>query len=184
MGAKALEKQPGLVLLMGCIICRWTIVETHTAMLFATLLPDETESALDIYHTFFEANVRKNVFLAVAKRKLSPSLYRKADDFHNDLRRVMGDRNKIAHGLWCWSENAPDCLCTVEQSFVSNAFLERLKVVRGDPFNIPAAKQFGLGAKITAYSDKDFSTMLERMEAFDRKGLDLVHAFTEHISPL
>ena len=184
MGIPALSKQPQFAYLIALIICRWTIVETHTAMLFTTLLPNETESASDIYHTFFEQNLRSKVFLVVAKNKLSPELYQKAEAFLERLRKIMRDRNKVAHSLWCWSEDVPDCLCTIDQRFATDDMLTRMKQLVEQPFTYPERAPYGSGAALTAYSKKDFENMLVRMDTFDREGLKLAVEFSKHISPL
>ncbi len=98
-GLAALVKQPEMAMLMAVIICRWTLVGTHTAMLFTTLLPNETDTAHDIYLNFFAPETRAQVFLTVARRKLSKGLYKKAEEFLQELRKIMKDRNIIAHGL-------------------------------------------------------------------------------------
>ena len=170
-------------MLMAAIICRWTLVETHTAMLFTILLPNETDTAHDIYLNFFAPETRAQVFLTVAKRKLLKALYKKAEEFLQELRKTMKDRNIIANGLWCYSSDLPKCLCVAEQNIATRYMIEGLNQVYIAPLREPVREPYGKGAALVAYDLKDFESMVERMDQLDRKGLRLAAEFARHLAP-
>ena len=184
MGEAAFAKQPELVKLMAWVVFKWTILETHTALLFTTLLPADQQLAADVYNDFFDTSLRAKVFLTVAKQKLTTELYEQVVIYQTAMAAVAKSRNKVAHGLWCWSADAPNALCTVKQSSVIADFRKRLECFLHDSKAVTTHGLYCYEASITTYTSRDFMDIVGRMEKVSMDCLHLAAKIAAHVHSL
>ena len=180
----ALEKQPKLSNLIMAVIVSWSGLESNLGLMFAILLHGSLEVSHDIYYAFRDRELRNTVFNAVASKKLSASLTGKLETFFREVKTAAGDRNDVAHKLWLFEPAYPECICSLDAKLVSLETVQlfaEVKIGKQLIADGAALSRRMIGKPVTKYYDRDFQTMLARIEQIAAKGLDLAMEMNEEL---
>lgn len=173
IGPTGLDKQPELARLMARVIVSWTTIETNISMMFAVLLHGKIDISLDIYHAFQEQALKQRVFMTVAKKHLPKPTIGEVRIFFNEMRDVSAGRNKIAHSTWFYTDEHPECLCTLDARYITEGMVLAAKSALTEPERRVTLEDTLLGKRMMCYDGQDFNDIHDRINSFGERSLKL-----------
>ncbi len=104
------QRAKAAALVADCI-AEWADMETMLGLLLGILLEADSKAALAIYAALENRAAQRRIVLAAAESKLSEDHFDLLSAVFNVcITPVMKERDKLAHWVWGYSPELPDCL--------------------------------------------------------------------------
>lgn len=121
----AFEKRPSLAPLVAEAISAWAYAEATMGDILIRMLGARGEPAAKMYSAIVSTTARLDALSAAARCSLQSRYLEMFDALKMVVKPVAGARNRLAHDLWCYSDDLPDALLLLDASASFDFFVER-----------------------------------------------------------
>ena len=181
-GPESPNRNPDLAARILMVTSRWGKLDALIGEIFAKFLGTNADIGAAVYSRLISSNTQEAAMQEAAKLSLDKEQF----DFYTAIQKISkrprNERNKIAHGIWGWSEDLPDALLlqTPKDAIKSKAagaaveadFQQFMR--HGTPVDEDRARHLALNAfnshrdSIWVYRRADTDTILDQIQvAYD-----------------
>ncbi|MCH7480851.1 MAG: hypothetical protein IIC79_05605 [Chloroflexi bacterium] len=119
------EKRPELAIMVIRAIAGWAHAEGFMREILVRMLGARAEPAAKMYAALRSSQVQISALSAAAECTLSPPRLELFKAIMKVAQPVARTRHRLAHDLWCYSDDLPDALLLLETDAAFNFSIER-----------------------------------------------------------
>ncbi len=166
-GGDAFEKHPELSVLVVRCIAGWAHAEGFMRELLVRMLGARAEPAAKMYAALSSAQAQFSVLQAAARCTLRTPHLEMFEAIISLARRTARARHRLAHDLWCYSDDIPDAMLLLEATAAFNFTIEKNQFLQNG--SVLAAMLQGQKAptfptdRVYVYREKDLAEILNEI---------------------
>jgi len=121
----AFQKHPDLAMLVAQAIGAWAELDSTISKILIQMLGAHAEPAARMYAALRSSQAQFDALAAAARCSLQPRDLELFNALMLVVRPARRARHRLAHDIWCYSDDLPDALLLIEANSHFNFFVQR-----------------------------------------------------------